>query len=67
MVQVYATVAQTAVAAALDAPKVVDLVGATVEGDAAEGAPTGAAAAGGQQAPMMWNNNTSGFVLRRMA
>jgi hypothetical protein len=46
MVQVYATVAQTAVAAALDAPKVVDLVGATVDGDAAEGAPTGATAAG---------------------
>jgi hypothetical protein len=50
----------------LAAPEVIDLVGATVEGDAVEGAPTGAAA-GGQQAPMRWNNNTSGFVLRRMA
>jgi hypothetical protein len=51
----------------LAAPEVVDLVGAAVEGDATEGAPTSAAAAGGQQAPMRWNNNTSEFVLRRMA
>jgi hypothetical protein len=52
MVQGAAAVAQAAVGAA---PDVVDLV----EGEDAPAA--------GQAGPMRWNNNTSGFVLRRMA
>jgi hypothetical protein len=52
MVPGAAAVAQAVVGAA---PDVVDLV----EGEVAPAA--------GQVGPMRWNNNTSGFVLRRMA
>ncbi|CAO1945313.1 unnamed protein product [Urochloa humidicola] len=66
MVQGYAAAAQAAVAAALAAPEFVDLAGAAAEGDGAEAAPAANGAAANAP-PMRWNNNTSGFVLRRMA
>jgi hypothetical protein len=42
---------------------VVDLVGLAADADAGAAASGG----GGQQGPIRWNNNTFGFILRRMA
>jgi hypothetical protein len=53
-----ATVVQAAVAAPVDAPAVVDVMGDATDGEGG---------AGGASPPMRWNNNTSGFILRRMA
>ncbi|CAN6315498.1 unnamed protein product [Urochloa humidicola] len=55
MVQGAPAVVEAAAAAALGAPDVVHLV----DGEAAPAVP--------QQGPMRWTNNSSGFVLRRMA
>ena len=55
MVQGAPAVAEAAAGAALGAPDVVKLI----DGEDAPAVP--------QQGPMRWTNNTSGFVLRRMA
>jgi hypothetical protein len=52
------TFQQVAAAAPVDAPAVVDVVGDAADGEGG---------AGGARPPMRWNNNTSRFVLRRMA
>jgi hypothetical protein len=53
-----AAIVQAAVATPVDVPVVDDVLGDAADGEGG---------AGGARPPMMWNNNTFRFVLKRMA